>query len=430
MLVFVDEISPRVVYTFDLMFKDRGVAYELTNDPFVFEQSAEMKWVYSLRPFEVEYITIEPADLLFEEEVVNQRIEKAIWKELEVIAFKGTADPIASIFYSAVLYDEYISTEIDEHGRIFAKEKTLFKFGWHKQLVVERWSEGVIDFLASCFQQEIFTEQLSFNCIPTFDIDNTYAYLHKEGLRKWMSIARDILKFDKARLSERQAVLSGKLKDPYDTFDQIRAIKQKGFSPLVFWLVGDLSEFDRNLSHEHPAHVALINELSNDLEIGLHPSYKSNELFSQLAVEKNRIEEMLNRPVTKSRQHFLKMKLPYTFKHLIRSGFEHDYTIGFFDEIGFRAGIARPYLWFDLEANSVTNLQLHPFTYMDVSVQKYLAYSLEQAKEEIKGVMDEVKRFGGDFVALWHNETIGDYGQWKGWKSVLDFTLAEAKTYR
>ena len=427
MLIFVDEISSRVVYTFDLLFKDRGVSYELTNDPFTFEQSNQPKWVYALRPFEREYVTINPSELLFEESVKKHRIEKSLWEGHEVISFQGVPDIIASVFYTVSLYDEYLIDNFDIHGRIAAKDKLVVRYGWHRTLIVERWINHLIDFLQQQLDLTISVNKIPFSCTPTFDIDNTFAYLHKVGVRKWLSVAKDISKFDQSRLKERKEVTTHKQKDPYDTFDVILSLKETGFSPLVFWLLGDLTEYDRNLSYTNKHHIELISKIAEHLKVGLHPSYKSNDVLGQLAIEKNRLERIIKQKVTHSRQHFLRMQLPYTYAHLIKNGFEHDYTLGFFDEVGFRAGMVRPFNWFNLKENCATSLQLHPFAYMDVSLRQYLKLSPEAACDLIKTLLVEVHSYGGDFISLWHNETIGDYGMWKGWKDVLMFTLNEAR---
>jgi hypothetical protein len=37
--------------------------------------------------------------------------------------------------------------------------------------------------------------------------------------------------------------------------------------------------------------------------------------------------------------------------------------------------------------------------------------------------MKEVKKHGGNFICIWHNDTINNQGNWENWKQVLDATI-------
>lgn len=426
--IFVDEISPRLLYTLDIVLSSYGIDFKLVNDPIFFNSIQGYKLVYSDHPFEEQYLTISPSSLLFEEDIRNVKIDITTWNKEEMITIDGFLDPFAAVFYVLSLYEDYTDEASDEHGRIFSKNNVLVRYGLEKRLVVERWSRAFIEQLDKRFNNQFKKKEIPFTVLPTFDIDNTYAYKLKTGIRRVLSEGKDVVFFDKKRLKERKDVLNGNMKDPYDTFEIIESIHVKHFQVKLFWLVGSYSKFDRNINIANLKHQKLIKQLSEKIPIGLHPSYQSNESLGVLFKEKERLEECVQQSIDFSRQHYLKLKVPSTYQHLIKNGFKHDYTLGFADIIGFRAGIARPFQWFNLEANRVEEFWIHPFAYMDGTLHEYMHLTPIEAKKQISLLMKEVKHFGGEFSFIWHNETIGNYGKWKGWQDVLYHTLEEGKT--
>jgi hypothetical protein len=139
--------------------------------------------------------------------------------------------------------------------------------------------------------------------------------------------------------------------------------------------------------------------------------------------EIQRLSFILGGRVVDSRQHFLRLSIPKTYSTLMKLGIENDYTMGYADNVGFRAGTARPFLWFDLNRNKITDLTIHPFVYMDGTLNEYLKISIEDSCDLIDELYKEVCKYGGNFVFIWHNETIGDYKKWNGWNKVLEHTL-------
>ncbi|MDX1653209.1 MAG: polysaccharide deacetylase family protein [Brumimicrobium sp.] len=424
-LIYIDEASKRLNYILNIIFSQRGIAYRLSNDIHQFRNSEGIKFVYSDRHFDESYPQLSPADLLFEERIAPQRIDKVQWRGEEILSFGGKVDVLASIFYILTDYEDYTTEGRDLHGRLAANNSLVFKFGWINKLVIERWTLAFIAYLEEKSGSKLKVDKIAFKMIPSFDIDNSYAFKLKTGWRKWMSFGKDLLRFDKERIRERKKVNLGEIRDPYDTFDYISEISKRGFEIKMFWLLGDYALYDRNIGHNITLHKRLIRKMTSFAEIGLHPSYKSNDFPDSLLKEKERLRSILGKEIFSSRQHFLRLKLPVTYERLIKAGFKHDYTMGFADHTGFRTGISRPYKWFNLASNSETELIIHPFAYMDGTLNEYRGLTVEESKVHIGELIDEVRNFGGDFVFIWHNETIGDYGKWKGWSEVLEYTLTK-----
>lgn len=427
MLFYVDEISLRLIYTLDFVFKEHGLEYQLTNDKPFFESFSGPKISYS--HFEFNHSSVlNPARLLFEE-IFREDIvvEKDTWHGVDCLKFDSVSDPLASIFYVLTRYEEYHSKFPDDHGRFTAKESLQSKFGWLHLQIVERWIEVFLKTYIPEYLKELESQKV-VRIIPSFDIDNTFAYKWKEGWRSWLSNGKDLLQNNKERLKIRKLVQKGELDDPYDSFETIRTVCRKYPDTRIFWHLGNYAKYDTNIAWNDPRHQELILALSQQGNVGLHPSYTSNQSDERLDQEVDRIQKITSKTITESRQHFLKLNLPKTYLRMIDRGFEKDYTMGYADDYGFRAGTAHEHAFFDLLTNRVyPDYRIVPFAYMDGTLLEYKKMAIDQSMVAVHQLVEEVKRYGGTFCFIWHNETLAEAGKWKGWRKVFDYTLEQLK---
>src|SRR5690606_41751175 len=126
----------------------------------------------------------------------------------------------------------------------------------------------------------------------------------------------------------------------YNSIKQL--MNHHGLSLKYFSLVKGDTAFDK--MHNFDAHHHEIKNLEKNFPVFIHPSYYSQE-NNCILPEKQYLENLLNKNISRSRQHFIKLTLPHTYRMLIQAGITDDYSMGFPQHNGFRAGTSRSYYW-------------------------------------------------------------------------------------
>jgi len=426
-LFYSEEITNRIAYAAQLLFAQiLKVEVRFTNYPLEFRQWEGPKINYSKQKFGKE-IYLKPHGLLNVEGITELTI-KTVRYDGQNYFFESSEDsvlpfdPFAATFYLVTRYEEYLESDLDKFNRYQAKNSILSKQGLLQIPVVNNWAELIAQLFKAKYPDFNFPQK-KFDFISTIDIDNALAYRHKGVLRTGGALLKMLSKRNFSEFLSRLKVLVGLATDPYDTYHYLNAVFNGNEERIkLFVLLGDYGEFDKNISYKNKRFRNLIRDLSNRFDVGIHPSFaagESNET-EKTKSEKLRLEAILNKEIKISRQHYLQLKFPQTYENLLQSEIEIDYTMGYAEQTGFRAGICTPYFFYDLKREAATDLLIVPFQIMDGILRNYLQFSPKQAIAEIEKIMVESKKVGGTFVAIWHNETVNDIGIWEGWREVFE----------
>lgn len=428
LLIYSPTVTPRIKYIFNFIFREVLVCdFEFTSIAADFIHSNYPKISYANLPLGDELFfnstslltnhTIEPVEII-ETFFGDQRVPFAV--ENSALPF----DIFAASFYFLSRYEEYLPFEADEHNRFPAEKSLQHKLDILKTPVVDGWALILKNILLKKYPSLAFGKR-KFTFIPTIDVDRAYHFRSSGLLKNTTRILKAVANLNAERIVNIIKTGLGQA-DPFDTYEYLAEIHQKyELKPLFFFLLARQGheEFDQNIHPEDEAFKELISNVAQKAQIGIHTSYASNTETKKISEEIKTLEQIINKKVDSSRQHFLKIHLPRTYLKLIKAGINHDYSMGYASQVGFRAGTCTSFFWYDLQLEKQSHLKIHPFAVMDVTLQQYLKLNPTQAIQKIEELMASVKLVDGTFSSLWHNESLSETGKWKGWKAVYEEML-------
>lgn len=325
------------------------------------------------------------------------------------------SDLFAAAFWLLARMEEYGSIGRDEHGRPITSQLHLSRTGRLLCPVVDEW---LIAFAKAWRAVDPALPQMTrtYRHLATMDMDNGAMYLGREWWRSIGSAAKDLAKGKIMRLAERAMVLVGMKRDPYAVHEQFGQMAAESGAAMLFnVLATDRGRHDHAVPPEHPYMRELIGRLASMAEVGLHPAYQSSAQAGMILRQKARLEVVLGRTVTHSRQHFLRMQIGATQRELVQAGIKHDHSFGLADQLGFRAGTCSPFPFYSIEHEQELPLMIHPFALMDSALAYKMGLRPAQALREGKRVVDAVRAVDGELSTVWHERFLSGFGDEAGW---------------
>lgn len=431
LLVYSLQSSPRLEYVMRLFFGELiQTDFRITTDQQEFQSYDGSKLNYSRKRFGSECF-IYAADLLFEKGIREQKVVVGEWKSIKTLFVHNALsdlpfDPFAAAFYLVSRYEEYLPFIADDKGRFPEKSGIGFREGFYEIPVVNHYAIFLKELLERQ-RPHLFFKTSSYQFQLTYDIDFAFDYRGKGILRNTGGYIKSLMRFDWKEMKSRTKVLLGNDPDPYDTYDYQFSLHERfNLKPIYFFLLGDYSKLDKNISWRNTDLNSLLRKIAEKYEVGIHASFASNDHHEVLKREMERLSKITGKKIIRNRQHFLKLSFPATYQNLLGNGITEDYTMGFASLAGFRAGIASSFYWYDLSKEVITSLRLFPFAVMDASLYYYLKLPAGEALQKSKDIIDQTKKVNGTFQFLAHNDLIAERGAWKNWREKFEALIAYA----
>lgn len=411
LFILVQQSSPRIQYAVDEFLGKRvGVLSEIIT---ALSEIPKHSAVVSYGNFSPDF------PQLFRSEVTSGSFTRGCFQSWLGDDSLLSFDVLRATFFHLSREEEYTAFEADSHNRFSASLSALGKANELQTPWIDVWAKQFRVKLQALFPTLEFNPP-SFEKRATFDIDHPFLMKHKSIVAAVRSIGGSLLASSSPSAIQRFQMWAGLKPDLYDVFDAL-----KPHNPILFMLMGSGGGIDKAPGANNAAFQKLMHRIGNQFEIGLHPSGKAAEDTSAetLFSEKKALEQLLGREVFQSRQHYLKLNFPSTYRKLVEVGIREDFTMVYPEQPGFRAATSIPFRWYDLHSETATELIIHPTTWMDATARFYQNISAEAAEDQVDELLKTVESVGGTFISLMHNNAYAGGPEWEKWSSTLKSLL-------
>ncbi len=334
------------------------------------------------------------------------------------------ADIIAATFFMLSRWEETVVPVRDQHDRFPATASVAYKQGFLDRPIIDEYA-----LILRAWIQTILPgwkpKKQRFRVKLTHDID----YMRQIGdfPTLLMQLAAHGLKRRRPDLlGKTLAAYRDTVKDPYyQGIAELASISEtSGFRSAFYFMAAGPGFHESDYQLSSPQIRRCIRDLRlRGHEIGFHAGYRTAEDPIRFAEEKNAFQHSIGITPQGGRQHYLRFRVPQTWRLWDMQGFIYDSSMGYAGYEGFRCGTCHPFHPFDLDQQRELSLLEYPLIVMDQTLQRYRSLSPQQAKERIMLLANRCKQVGGVFTILWHNTSLS--GHWLPWRNMYQAVVTQ-----
>ncbi len=331
-------------------------------------------------------------------------------------------DVIGMAFFLMSGYADILFAEKDMHERRIGGTSFVVKKNLIDRPIIQEWFTVLAWHLFGGEETRPGKKLPAYSKHVSHDVDQPFEYLNYSKARLMKRVSGDVLlrkslKKARKRYQLYKNVQQGNYQiDPYNNFRElVKLLEKHDVASTFFFISGEAqSEYDALYDIEHPAISGILRHVHTaGHKIGLHPSYRTRHNPDLLKKEVQKLQNFcdflgLDTKIETTRKHYLRWDWKHTPLILQKAGIKHDYTLGYADRTGYRAGVAFPFRAFDWKSRAALEIKLHPLVVMEASLlaTKYMGYSVNEAGKKIAFYYNQLSRLGGEFVLLWHNHEL------------------------
>ena len=413
-LIYTHKITPRLRFVTRHIFRRiMGTPYEITDSVDAFVKHTGPKLTYSRQPLQSEFF-IRAHPLLFDRNIEPQDIHWRNWDEVPCFFEVDTRSTIpfdlfAASFFLLSRYEEYLPHQKDETGRFRAIESVLSdRQEAMKRPLVDLWALKLKEAIKKAFPETLFSER-EYEVKVVVPVVSSHKYHYRSLSRHLFEVLLDIAQFKFSDVGERLLTLLFSKPDPYDHYLSLKnGLEARNAELLLFFQFSRYAIQDRNVSWSKSKFGFFLKHLNDYLEIGYCRSrlaLKDAEMFRS---EFRKMQQLLHRPIRKTVLSDNRILLPDAYQELVQEEVQEDFSMGYTDVIGFRAGTCTPFPFYDLGLEIEQPLRVYPICVTEIALAQLDKETMESQLQQIAHQVQSVK---GTLCVQFSNEYIGLVGE-------------------
>jgi len=415
LIIFSNILTPRIKYIFNFIFKDILKAeVEFTGNSAYFLQSEHIKISYGDESLGEE-LFFKSTPLLFSNKLEEIKPKTISFGEYQVPfpVEQSTLpfDVFAASFFMVSRYEEYLH-QLNTEEEFKPSKSYQHKWRILDRPIIDEWALIIKSIIRKKhptfkFQEKKFQHQSTIHF-------SMLTHLPEGFLNRTKFIFSAVFKKENNYLSSKFDRLTGVGINNEQVLEEVNKIVASKKNKALYFI--DFPEV--------PIDYIKINGISKHFEeqsVGLlRPCASNKQKMTEIKEGLVKLKKIQPVAIPLTSQQLEVLRFPICYLNILNSGITSDYSMGYGNVPGFRAGTCTPFNWYDLQLEKVTPLVVHSYCLTDHDLQ---FLSREAATEKIHQYIDAIKVVNGTFYSSWSLKSLSDHPKYKKLKLLFIETL-------